>query len=93
MMKHRWSYDEDKLCCLKCLLYAMEGKGHDIRPLLDDLCDIFPHIKRSSLQMKISNIKQLFIEYGVEASLDMSPLTQYSRQCEQAFLDSLRGEE
>ena len=35
--------------------------------------------------MKLQNIKQVALDSGLEDSLDISPLSQYSVQCMQAF--------
>ncbi len=93
MEKHVWSRQEDRLCCLACYVYAMEGKGDDVRPLYEELCEKLPHIKPSSFHMKIRNIKQLFMEHNVEYTFNISPLSQYSIQCEEALLDILYMEQ
>ena len=89
MEKHIWTKTEDLYCCLACLVYAMEGKGNDVRPLYEELCTNLPHIKPGSIHMKMQNIKQLFEEHRLKYVFAISPLKQYSIQCEKAFTEAL----
>ena len=92
MSKHNWLRKEDKVCCLACYVYAMEGKGDDVHSIHEELCAALPHISPGSIRMKMQNIKQLFIEHKIEHTFNIAPLEKYSVQCEEEFLDALRGE-
>ncbi len=79
--KHRWTFEEDQLCCKRYLEYYVINKsGMDVSRFIMVLQKEHPSIKPSSLKMKVQNIKQILIEKGIKDTLDSSPLANYSQQ-------------
>jgi len=89
--KHKWLYEEDKLCC-KVIVeeYVLKKSHKDLESVLDYLSDELPDIGRNSLRMKIQNIKQLLIENGIENTLRTKTLYSYSSQNKRAFDEVVR---
>ena len=86
MEKHQWSYEDDYVCCRKYLEYVFEDETvHRLSEMVEALHLKLPHIAEGSIRMKLQNIKQVALDSGLEDSLDISPLSQYSVQCMQAF--------
>lgn len=84
--KHKWLYEEDKLCC-KVIVeeYVLKKSNKDLESVLDNLSDKLPDIGRNSLRMKTQNIKQLLMENGIENTLRTKGLYSYSAQNKRAF--------
>ena len=49
-----------------------------------------PEIKEGSIKMKITNIKQILVEMGIEDTLVAKPLKNYSKQNEKAMEKVIR---
>ena len=89
MGKYRWTYEDDFTCCLEYLKYVfLDEESYDANDLIDKLCEQLPHILPSSIQMKVKNIKQIALESGLEDSVSVTPLYNYSEQCKRAFDDA-----
>lgn len=85
--KHRWTIEEDTLCCRRFFeQYVMQQSSMDLQRFAEQLHIALPNISVGSLRMKTQNIKQLCIEHGIKNSLDAKPLAQYSQQNYRAFL-------
>lgn len=79
--KHSWTYDEDMYCCQKYYEYYVVNKMRtDIDEFVAMLNIDLPNIKRSSLKMKIQNIKQIALDLNLEDTLRCGPLKNYSNQ-------------
>ena len=86
MGKHRWTYDEDYLCCEKFIqMYCVEQHETSITPLLEELSSLLPNITVGSIRMKIQNIKEIAMRESLYDILDYAPLAQYTKQCKKAF--------
>ena len=84
---HRWTYEEDLLCCRKFFKqYVAQRSSMDLQFFAQQLHRELPEISVGSLRMKAQNIQQLCIEQGIRSSLAAKPLTQYSQQNRRAFL-------
>ena len=92
MGKHRWTYDEDYLCCEKYIqMYCVEQHETSITPLLEELSSLLPNITVGSIRMKIQNIKQITMEENLYDILDHAPLERYSTQCKFAFDEAIEN--
>lgn len=79
--KHRWTVEEDRLCCSRYLEYYVVSKcSMDVSQFIAVLQKELPNIKPNSLKMKVQNIKQILIEKGIKDTLTLSPLANYSQQ-------------
>lgn len=88
--RHRWLFNEDKYCCEKYIeYYVLNKSGLKIDMFVELLKAALPEIKKNSLKMKVSNIKQILIELGIDDTLDVKPLKNYSRQNKVAMLKVL----
>lgn len=84
--KHRWTFQEDQECCETCVQQFVVNKSNlSANELIKDLSDKLPEIPETSLRMKISNIKQLLEEHGIDNTLNIKPLAKYSKQNERAM--------
>ena len=84
---HRWTYEEDLLCCRRFFeQYVEQRSSMDLQFFAQQLHRELPEISVGSLRMKAQNIQQLCIEQGIRSSLAAKPLTQYSQQNRRAFL-------
>lgn len=89
--KHRWSLEEDTYCCETCVKYYVAEKSNmPVEVLVKELSEHFPNISTTSLRMKIQNIKQILEEEGIENSLHIGPLSNYSQQNKKAMQNVLR---
>lgn len=86
MEKYKWSLDDDYLCCMTYIraVFDWEGKD-DLDTIVDVISDALPYIPRGSIRMKMQNIKQIALDSGLDDRLEISPLTNYSKQCKRAF--------
>ena len=85
--KHRWTMEEDVLCCRKFFeQYVIQQSSMNLLQFAEQLHQTLPSISIGSLKMKTQNIKQLCVEHGIRNSLDAKPLAQYSQQNHRAFL-------
>jgi hypothetical protein len=89
--KHRWTVEEDQLCCSRYLAYFVVNKSSmDVSQFINVLQKEPPSIKPNSLKMKVQNIKQILIEKGIKDTLVLSPLAKYSQQNMRAMVAVLR---
>lgn len=88
---HRWTFDEDKICCKRFLEYYVVKKSDmDTAQFIDMLAKEVPTVSTGSLRMKTQNIKFLANQAGIEDSSNLTWLTQYSIQCKRAFKQALK---
>lgn len=89
--KHRWSYEEDKTCCRIFIeTYIMKHTNCSIDEVIKKILNVHPSMQIGSIRMKLQNIKQICLEYGIEDSSSISPLYKYSNQNLQAMRESLQ---
>lgn len=89
--KHKWLYEEDKLCCKVVIEeYVLRKSNKNLEDVLETLSYKMPDIGRNSLRMKIQNIKQLLKEAGIDNTLNTKALYSYSAQNKRAFEDVIR---
>ena len=84
---HRWTYEEDLLCCRRFFeQYVEQRSSMDLQFFAQQLHRELPEISVGSLRMKAQNIQQLCNEQGIRSNLAAKPLTQYSQQNRRAFM-------
>ncbi|MGN1117731.1 MAG: hypothetical protein ACI4RU_03895 [Acutalibacteraceae bacterium] len=83
---HRWTIEEDTICCKKFLeYYVINQSDMDIVQFLRMLAKEVPNVPEGSLRMKIQNIKFLSKQAGFKDTSTIKWLSQYSSQCKKAF--------
>ena len=88
---HRWTMEEDEICCRRFLEYYVINKSNvDTVQFLQTLAKEVPDVSEGSLRMKIQNIKYLTVRAGLKDSSTLKWLSQYSMQCEKAFNKTLQ---
>ena len=88
---HRWTMEEDEICCRRFLEYYVINKSNvDTVQFLQMLSKEVPDVSEGSLRMKIQNIKYLTVRAGLKDSSALKWLSQYSMQCEKAFNKTLQ---
>lgn len=80
-----WSYYEDEICCKFYIEnFIISQRDMSLSEAVRILSSKMTRAK-SSIRMKLQNIKQIVIEKGIFDSLDVSPLSNYSSQNLAAF--------
>ena len=88
---HRWTMEEDEICCKRFLEYYVIDKSNiDIVQFLKIIAKEVPDVSEGSLRMKIQNIKYLTVQAGLKDTASIKWLSQYSMQCEKAFNKALQ---
>ena len=88
---HRWTMEEDMICCRRFLEnYVVNKTNIDTVQFLKMLAKEVPAVSEGSLRMKIQNVKYLSVRAGLKDTLPLKWLSQYSMQCERAFYQVLR---
>lgn len=60
MGKHRWTYEEDLICCQKYLEYTANYNGTEsFADIVKQISPSVPNIEERSLRMKLSNINRI----------------------------------
>lgn len=96
--KHKWTFEEDLMCCKLFLDYLYYRLSFSLSELTHLAKIKLPQIKSSSLQQKMLNIKYLFdIEpdfnrsfFRGEESLMIMGREHYTRQNEEAFNQAIK---
>lgn len=89
--KHRWSFNEDKLCCKKFVeCYIVNQSNMDISSFVRLLQRDLPYIHSGSLRMKVQNIKRIALELKLKDTMTITPLIKYSMQNKKAMIEVLR---
>lgn len=84
--KHRWTIAEDEYCCKKYVEeYVIKRSSMDMSSFVRLLNKALPEIKEGSIKMKITNIKQILQDMGIEDTLVAKPLKNYSQQNKRAM--------
>lgn len=87
---HRWTLEEDAICCRRFLeYYVVKQSNLDFVQFLQMLRKEVPGVSEGSLRMKVQNIKYLSIQAGLKDTANVKWLSQYSMQCERAFNQAL----
>lgn len=90
LQKHRWSFEEDKTCCRIFIeTYIINYTNCSLDSLAMKILSIYSKIKFSSIKMKLQNIKQICLDYGIKNSSTISPLNNYSNQNLRAMKEEL----
>lgn len=80
-MKHKWTYEEDILCCkLYYDIFVKEKRKIGIDAFVSELLTQLPNIKSNSIKMKVQNIKKILMDLDIEDSLVCTGLANYSKQ-------------
>lgn len=88
---HRWTTEEDEICCKRFLEYYVIDKSNiDIVQFLKIIAKEVPDVSEGSLRMKIQNIKYLTVQAGLKDTSSIKWLSQYSMQCKKAFNKALQ---
>ena len=88
---HRWTMEEDGICCKRFLeYYVIKQSNMDTIQFLQMLAKEVPNVSEGSLRMKVQNIKYLTVRAGLKDSSTLKWLSQYSAQCEKEFYRALR---
>lgn len=88
--KHNWTFEENKYCCKRYIQqYVINKSSMKITEFSRLLEKEIGTISARSIKMKLQNIKQINIELGIEDSLNVTPLNQYSIQNKKAMLEVL----
>lgn len=83
---HRWTEEEDEICCKRFLeVYVVKKSNMDTVQFLQILAREVPSVSEGSLRMKIQNVKYLAARAGLKDTSTLKWLSQYSMQCERAF--------
>ena len=83
---HHWTYLENDICVKMVFYNFVYHRYQDVSGVVDDIYEYLNcAIKQSSIHMKLSNIKYLLIEEGIQNSLSVKPLSQVSDDCRRAF--------
>ncbi len=95
MGKHRWTYDEDFICCREYLALVFEANGnsffdYSFTDIVQRVAIKVPLVEKGSVRMKLQNIKQIALEYGLHDDLPIKPLANYGRQCFRAFCEAVK---
>lgn len=89
--RHRWTMADDILCCRRFFeQYVIRKSSMNAQFFSQQLHKELPYISVGSLKMKAQNIQQLCDEHGIKSSFPAKPLTQYSQQNRQAFMQVKR---
>ena len=87
-----WRIEEDKICCAVCVEeYVRAKKETEIGDCIEKIKTHREMANRedSSIRMRIQNIKSLLDKYEIPNSLKISPLSNASKQTEEALLCAL----
>jgi hypothetical protein len=90
MEKHRWTAEENYDFCVEYIYaYIIYREDLTLTEMAQRMQDLHPHLKRSSIEKKLKNIRFLSIERELDDSATFSPLYGYSTQCWVCFEDAL----
>lgn len=89
--KHNWTFEENLICTREAIDRFVINRKLDYEDAISKLyVQLDFKIKKSSILMKLENIKYLFKKYNIENSLTLHPLENVSYDNELAFLKLLR---
>ena len=92
MEKHRWTAEENYDFCVEYIYaYIIDREDLTLAEITQRMQALHPHLKRSSIEKKLKNIRFLSIERELDDSATFSPLYGYSTQCWVCFEDALRN--
>ena len=87
MVIHSWSYEENEICVTQAFRSFVIEKEYDYKLVITKLYLHFNGaIKKSSIKMKLQNIKYLFNKYNIPNTLCISELKNASDDNEFAFI-------
>lgn len=90
-MQHNWTYSENKHCVEEVLKNFVINRECDYETIISKLFIHFDGtIKRSSIKMKLQNIKWLLIKYNVPNTLMIAPLQNVSQDNIVAFFATVK---
>lgn len=84
--RHNWTFEENKYCCKRYIeqyvINKSSMKATEFSRILEREIGTIP---ARSIKMKLQNIKQILLELGIEDSLIVTPLVQYSSPNKEAM--------
>jgi hypothetical protein len=90
MEKHRWTAEENYDFCVEYIYaYIIDREDLTLTEMAQRMQDLYPHLKLSSIEKKLKNIRFLSIQNQLSDNATFSPLYGVSRQCEICFEDAL----
>ena len=90
MGKHRWTAEENYDFCVEYLYaYVIDREDLTLSEMARRMQNLYPHLKLSSIEKKLKNIRFLSIQNQLSDNATFSPLYGVSRQCEICFEDAL----
>lgn len=85
-MQHNWTYSENEHCVEEVIKNFVINKEYDYETIITRLFIHFDGIiKKSSIKMKLQNIKWLLIQYNIPNTLMIAPLQNISQDNIYAF--------
>ena len=87
MGKHSWTYQENEICCRRYLEhYVLKHENLSMSAFAKLLKLELPHLKETSIKNKISNIRYLSINAGLDDSMHCAPLANCSADNKKVFV-------
>lgn len=84
--KHRWTYEENEYCVEEVFTNFVLNREYNFDSVVKKIFIHFDEeIKRSSIMMKLANIKYLLEQYNVSNTLMVKPLEHVSQDNIDAF--------
>ena len=84
--KHTWTDNDEIVCCSEYLKYSLRSiELKDYNIILEKLYKLLPEIKKSSLKMKLQNIKYLCILNNIPDFTRLKPLSNASIKNQNVF--------
>lgn len=91
MKRHQWSYEENEYCVEEVFKNFVINKEYDYNTVITKIYIHFNGaLKRSSIKMKLQNIKWLLIQYNIPNTLVLKPLENASDDNLYAFFAVLK---
>lgn len=89
--KHNWNYSENEYCVEEVFKNFVINTEYDYETIITKLFIHFNGtIKRSSIKMKLQNIKWLLIQYNIPNTLMIKPLQNVSNDNVLAFFAAVK---
>lgn len=90
-MNHNWTYSENEYCVEEVFKNFVIDKEYDYETIITKLFIHFDGaIKKSSIKMKLQNIKWLLIQYNIPNTLMIKPLQNASEDNVFAFFTMIK---
>lgn len=84
--KHNWTYEENEYCVEEVFKHFVINKEYDFETVITKLYIHFEgEIKKSSIKMKLQNIKYMLNTYNIPNTLLITPLQNVSEDNKYSF--------